>query len=172
MERIEKKELKKLIRENVKTLYRKTLENASPEELYQAAVFAVRDVITDKWMKTHDEYYERDAKVVYYLSMEFLMGRFFGNALINLEMFDEVKEVFAELGIDYNMVEEAEPDPGLGNGGLEQIGLRCRITGWKTATLGALNGTNMPLRSNSAAMCARWERATANIALCRKIISL
>ena len=121
MERIEKKELKKLIRENVKTLYRKTLENASPEELYQAAVFAVRDVITDKWMKTHDEYYERDAKVVYYLSMEFLMGRFFGNALINLEMFDEVKEVFAELGIDYNMVEEAEPDPGLGNGGLEQI---------------------------------------------------
>ena len=65
MERIEKKELKKLIRENVKTLYRKTLENASPEELYQAAVFAVRDVITDKWMKTHDEYYERDAKVVY-----------------------------------------------------------------------------------------------------------
>ena len=121
MERIEKKELKKLIRENVKTLYRKTLENASPEELYQAAVFAVRDVITDKWMKTHDEYYERDAKVVYYLSMEFLMGRFFGNALINLEMFDEVKEVFAELGIDYNMVEEAEPDPGLGNGGLEQV---------------------------------------------------
>lgn len=207
MERIEKKELKKLIRENVKTLYRKTLENASPEELYQAAVFAVRDVITDKWMKTHDEYYERDAKVVYYLSMEFLMGRFFGNALINLEMFDEVKEVFAELGIDYNMVEEAEPDPGLGNGGLGRLaacfleslstlslpaygcgfaiitaslssGLktairsRCRITGWKTATPGALNGMNMPLRSNLAAMCAQWKRATANIALCRKIISL
>lgn len=207
MERIEKKELKKLIRENVKTLYRKTLENASPEELYQAAVFAVRDVITDKWMKTHDEYYERDAKVVYYLSMEFLMGRFFGNALINLEMFDEVKEVFAELGIDYNMVEEAEPDPGLGNGGLGRLaacfleslstlslpaygcgiryhygilssGLktairsRCRVTGWKTATPGALNGMNMPLRSNLAAMCAQWKRATANIALCRKIISL
>ena len=206
MERIEKKELKKLIRENVKTLYRKTLENASPEELYQAAVFAVRDVITDKWMKTHDEYYERDAKVVYYLSMEFLMGRFFGNALINLEMIDEVKEVFAELGIDYNMVEEAEPDPGLGNGGLGRLaacfleslstlsrltavgfaiitaslssGLktairsRCRITGWKTATPGALNGMNMPLRSNLAAMCAQWKRATANIALCRKIISL
>ena len=54
-------------------------------------------------------------------SMEFLMGRFFGNALINLEMFDEVKEVFAELGIDYNMVEEAEPDPGLGNGGLGRL---------------------------------------------------
>ena len=136
MERIEKKELKKLIRENVKTLYRKTLENASPEELYQAAVFAVRDVITDKWMKTHDEYYERDAKVVYYLSMEFLMGRFFGNALINLEMFDEVKEVFAELGIDYNMVEEAEPDPGLGNGGLGRLAA-CFLESLSTLSLPA-----------------------------------
>lgn len=110
-----------MIRENVKTLYRKTLEAASAEEVYQAAVFAVRDVITDKWMKTHDEYYEKDVKVVYYLSMEFLMGRFFGNGLINLEMYDEVKEVLEELGIDYNMVEDAEPDPGLGNGGLGRL---------------------------------------------------
>ena len=110
-----------MIRENVKTLYRKTLEAASAEEVYQAAVFAVRDVITDKWMKTHDEYYEKDVKVVYYLSMEFLMGRFFGNSLINLEMYDEVKEVLEELGIDYNMVEDAEPDPGLGNGGLGRL---------------------------------------------------
>ena len=117
----EKDVLKEMIRENVKTLYRKTLEHATPEELYQAAVFAIRDVIADKWMKTHDEYYEKDVKVVYYLSMEFLMGRFFGNALINLEMFDEVKEVFDELGIDYNMVEDAEPDPGLGNGGLGRL---------------------------------------------------
>lgn len=136
MERIEKKELKNLIRENVKTLYRKTLENATPEELYQAAVFAVRDVITDKWMKTHDEYYEKDAKVVYYLSMEFLMGRFFGNALINLEMFDEVKEVFAELGIDYNIVEEAEPDPGLGNGGLGRLAA-CFLESLSTLSLPA-----------------------------------
>lgn len=110
-----------MIRENVKTLYRKTLEAASAEEVYQAAVFAIRDVITDKWMKTHDEYYEKDVKVVYYLSMEFLMGRFFGNSLINLEMYDEVKEVLEELGIDYNMVEDAEPDPGLGNGGLGRL---------------------------------------------------
>ena len=118
---LEKETLKKMIRENVKTLYRRTLETATPEEVYQAAVFAVRDVITEKWMKTHDEYYEKDVKVVYYLSMEFLMGRFFGNSLINLEMYEEVKEVFAELGIDYNMVEEAEPDPGLGNGGLGRL---------------------------------------------------
>ena len=118
---LDKETLKKMIRENVKTLYRKTLEAASAEEVYQAAVFAVRDVITDKWMKTHDEYYEKDVKVVYYLSMEFLMGRFFGNGLINLEMYDEVKEVLEELGIDYNMVEDAEPDPGLGNGGLGRL---------------------------------------------------
>ena len=118
---LDKETLKKMIRENVKTLYRKTLEAASAEEVYQAAVFAVRDVITDKWMKTHDEYYEKDVKVVYYLSMDFLMGRFFGNSLINLEMYDEVKEVLEELGIDYNMVEDAEPDPGLGNGGLGRL---------------------------------------------------
>lgn len=118
---LDKETLKKMIRENVKTLYRKTLEAASAEEVYQAAVFAIRDVITDKWMKTHDEYYEKDVKVVYYLSMEFLMGRFFGNSLINLKMYDEVREVLEELGIDYNMVEDAEPDPGLGNGGLGRL---------------------------------------------------
>lgn len=118
---LDKETLKKMIRENVKTLYRKTLEAASAEELYQAAVFAVRDVITEKWMKTHDEYYEKDVKVVYYLSMEFLMGRFFGNSLINLGMYEEVAEVFRELGIDYNAVEDAEPDPGLGNGGLGRL---------------------------------------------------
>ncbi len=133
---IAKDVLKEMIRENVKTLYRKTLEHATPEELYQAAVFAIRDVITDKWMKTHDEYYEKDVKVVYYLSMEFLMGRFFGNALINLEMFDEVKEVFTELGIDYNMVEDAEPDPGLGNGGLGRLAA-CFLESLSTLALPA-----------------------------------
>ena len=133
---IEKDVLKELIRETVKTLYRKTLEHATPEELYQAAVFAIREVITEKWMKTHDEYYEKDVKVVYYLSMEFLMGRFFGNALINLEMFDEVKEVFEELGIDYNLVEDAEPDPGLGNGGLGRLAA-CFLESLSTLALPA-----------------------------------
>lgn len=133
---MEKEELKHMIRENVKTLYRKTLEHATAEEVYQAAVFAIRDVITDQWMKTHDEYYKRDVKVVYYLSMEFLMGRFFGNALINLEMFEEVKEVFAELGIDYNMVEDAEPDPGLGNGGLGRLAA-CFLESLSTLSLPA-----------------------------------
>lgn len=118
---LEKETLKKMIRENVKTLYRKTLESASAEELYQAVVFAIRDVITDKWIQTHEEYHKQDVKVVYYLSMEFLMGRFFGNSLINLGMYEEVAEVLQELGVDYNMVEDAEPDPGLGNGGLGRL---------------------------------------------------
>ncbi|AMJ42419.1 glycogen/starch/alpha-glucan phosphorylase [Anaerotignum propionicum] len=118
---IEKETLKMMIRENVKTLYRKNLETASAEEIYQAAVFSLRDLITDKWIKTHDTYSEKNAKIVYYLSMEFLMGRFLGNALINMGMNTVIKEVFAELGIDYNTVEEAEPDPGLGNGGLGRL---------------------------------------------------
>ncbi|MEA5056753.1 MAG: glycogen/starch/alpha-glucan phosphorylase [Anaerotignum propionicum] len=118
---IEKETLKMMIRENVKTLYRKNLETASAEEIYQAAVFSLRDLITDKWIKTHDTYSEKDAKIVYYLSMEFLMGRFLGNALINMGMNTVIKEVFAELGIDYNTVEEAEPNPGLGNGGLGRL---------------------------------------------------
>ena len=139
---LDKETLKKMIRENVKTLYRKTLEAASAEEVYQAAVFAIRDVITDKWMKTHDEYYEKDVKVVYYLSMEFLMGRFFGNSLINLEMYDEVREVLEELGIDYNMVEDAEPDPGLGNGGLGRLAA-CFLDSLSTLQLPAYP---LPLR--------------------------
>ncbi|WP_312047979.1 glycogen/starch/alpha-glucan phosphorylase [Anaerotignum sp.] len=118
---IEKETLKTMIRENVKTLYRKNIETASAEEIYQAAVFSLRDLITDKWIKTHDTYSEKDAKIVYYLSMEFLMGRFLGNALINMGMNTVIKEVFAELGIDYNTVEDAEPDPGLGNGGLGRL---------------------------------------------------
>ena len=118
---VDKEVLKKEIRENVKTLYRKTLEDASAQEAYQAAVFALRDVITEKWLHTHDTYYEQDVKVVYYLSMEFLMGRFFGNSAINLGMYDEIKEVLEELGIDYNVLEDAEPDPGLGNGGLGRL---------------------------------------------------
>lgn len=116
-----KDELKAMIVDNVKILYRKTIENASLEEVYQAAATAIRDMITDKWIKTHNDYGKNDMKVVYYLSMEFLMGRFLGNAIINLSIYDEIREVFEELGIDYNLVEDTEPDPGLGNGGLGRL---------------------------------------------------
>ncbi len=118
---LSKKEMKQEIISNVKSIYRKKIEDATPEEIYQAAVFAVKDIITDKWIKTHDEYKKKDVKVVYYLSMEFLMGRFLGNAVMNLMMYDEIKEAFADLGIDYNMIEDMEPDPGLGNGGLGRL---------------------------------------------------
>ena len=118
---LSKEELKEIIIDNVKNFYRKPIERASQEEIYQATAHAIRDVITDKWMETHNTYYKKDSKVVYYLSMEFLMGRFLGNSVINLSMYDEVKAVFEDLGIDYNAIEEKEPDPGLGNGGLGRL---------------------------------------------------
>ena len=133
---ISKEALKEMIRDNVKMLYRKALEKATVEEIYQAAAFTVRDIISENWIKTHDEYYEKDEKVVYYLSMEFLMGRFLGNGLINLEMFEEVKEVFDELGVDFNMVEDAEPGPGLGNGGLGRLAA-CFLDSLSTLSLPA-----------------------------------
>ncbi len=118
---INKEELKKVFADNVRKLYRKTVEQASNEELYEAAVYSVRDIISDKWMKTHNQYYEKDVKIVYYLSMEFLMGRFFGNALINLTAYRQVKEALEEMGVNFNALEDAEMDPGLGNGGLGRL---------------------------------------------------
>ncbi|HIT88526.1 MAG TPA: glycogen/starch/alpha-glucan phosphorylase [Candidatus Coprocola pullicola] len=118
---LSKEQIKQEIINNVKNLYRKTIDEATPEEIYQAAVFAIRDVIADKWIKTHDDYRNKDVKVVYYLSMEFLMGRFLGNTVMNLMMYDEIKGAFDELGIDYNKIEDMEPDPGLGNGGLGRL---------------------------------------------------
>lgn len=118
---LSKEEMKQEIISNVKSLYRKKMEDATPQEIYQAAVFAVKDIITDKWIKTHDEYKKKGVKIVYYLSMEFLMGRFLGNAVMNLMMYDEIREAFTELGIDYNLIEDMEPDPGLGNGGLGRL---------------------------------------------------
>ncbi|MBQ4347126.1 MAG: glycogen/starch/alpha-glucan phosphorylase, partial [Firmicutes bacterium] len=109
------------VTEYIKNFHRKSVEQASVREKYEAVVFAVRSIITDKWMKTHDEYFERDVKAVYYLSMEFLMGRFLGNAILNLKYSKELKEVFEELGIDLAAIEDAEPEPGLGNGGLGRL---------------------------------------------------
>ena len=125
-----------MVIDNVRTLYRKTIENTTSEELYQAAVYAIRDIVNDRWMKTHDEYYEKDVKVVYYLSMEFLMGRFLGNSIINLSIYKPVKEAFDELGIDYNAIEESEPDPGLGNGGLGRLAA-CFLDSLSTMSLPA-----------------------------------
>lgn len=118
---INKEEFKKKLAANVKTLARKTIETATKEQLYEALVFTIRDYVTDKWLKTHETYDKTGCKIVCYLSMEFLMGRFLGNAILNMTMLNDVKDVLKELNIDYNLLEEAERDPGLGNGGLGRL---------------------------------------------------
>ena len=106
---------------NVKTLYRKTLEEATQQQIFQAVSYAIKDIIVDNWMNTQKEYQKEDPKTVYYLSMEFLMGRALGNNLINLQAYADVEEALEELGIDINTVEDQEPDPALGNGGLGRL---------------------------------------------------
>lgn len=118
---VSKEDIKNAVVDSLRNLFRKTVDTATDVEIYEAAVYALRTVFTEKWIKTHDEYREKDVKVVYYLSMEFLMGRFFGNSVMNLMMYDTVREALEELGFDYNSIENTEPDPGLGNGGLGRL---------------------------------------------------
>ena len=106
---------------NVKTLYRKTLEEASPQQIFQAVAYAIKDAVIDNWLESQKEYEKQDPKTVYYLSMEFLMGRALGNNMINLQAYDQVKEALEELGLDLNAVEDQEPDAALGNGGLGRL---------------------------------------------------
>ena len=117
----EKEEFKKSVKENVKFLYRKTLEEATQEQIFQAVSYTVKDVIIDNWLKSQKAYEKQDPKIVYYMSMEFLMGRALGNNPINLGAYGEVKEALEELGLDINCIEDQEPDPALGNGGLGRL---------------------------------------------------
>ena len=117
----EKEEFKKSVKENVKFLYRKTLEEATQEQIFQAVSYTVKDVIIDNWLKSQKAYEKQDPKIVYYMSMEFLMGRALGNNLINLGAYGEVKEALEELGLDINCIEDQERDPALGNGGLGRL---------------------------------------------------
>ena len=116
-----KDELKKVIALNVKSLYRKTIDEATPAMIYQAVALAVKDMIIDRWIATHKEYEKQDAKVVYYMSMEFLTGRFLGNDIISLCEQKEIEEALSELGFDLNSIEDQERDPALGNGGLGRL---------------------------------------------------
>ncbi len=116
-----KEAFKKEVVNNVKSLYRKNLEEASKQQIFQAVCFAVKDTIIENWMKSQKAYEEQDPKTVYYLSMEFLMGRALGNNLINLKEYKEVAKALDELGVDINMVEDQERDPALGNGGLGRL---------------------------------------------------
>ncbi len=118
---ISKETLKEKVADLVKTMYRKTVATANSKQIYAALAYVIKDLITDNWILTHDAYNEKDVKVVYYLSMEFLMGRFLGNALVNLMQYDNVREAIEELGVNFNEIEEAERDPGLGNGGLGRL---------------------------------------------------
>ncbi|MBQ7832439.1 MAG: glycogen/starch/alpha-glucan phosphorylase, partial [Lachnospiraceae bacterium] len=119
--KFDKELFKRSVLYNVKTLYRKTLEEATPQQIFQAVCYAVKDQIVDNWMDTQKAYEKEDPKVVYYLSMEFLMGRALGNNLINMQAYKPVKEALDELGLDLNLVEDMEPDAALGNGGLGRL---------------------------------------------------
>lgn len=117
----DKEAFKKEVINNVKTLYRKTIDEATKQQVFQAVSYAIKDTIIDQWIATHKEYEKKNPKTVYYLSMEFLMGRALGNNLINLTCYKEVKEALDELGFDLNVIEDQEPDAALGNGGLGRL---------------------------------------------------
>ena len=120
-EHFNKEEFKKSVSDHVKMLYRKTIDEATSQQVFQAVSYAVKDVIIDDWIKTQEVFKEKDPKTVYYMSMEFLMGRALGNNLINLTAYQEVKEALDELGFDINVIEDEEPDAALGNGGLGRL---------------------------------------------------
>ena len=117
----EKENFKKQVTENVKLLFRKSIKEASQQQIFQAVAYSVKDVIIDQWMASQDAFEKQDPKTVYYMSMEFLMGRALGNNLINLCAYQDVKEALDELGLDLNIIEDQEPDPALGNGGLGRL---------------------------------------------------
>ena len=119
--RFEKEAFKKEVEQNVKQLFRKTVDEVSQQELYQAVSYVVKDAIIDDWIATQKQYEKDDPKIVYYMSMEFLLGRALGNNLINMTAYKEVKEALGEMGLNLNELEDQEPDPALGNGGLGRL---------------------------------------------------
>lgn len=121
MQAVNKEEFKKNVVDYMKVLYRKSIDEANQQQLFQAVSYAVKDIVVDQWMATHKEYEKEDVKTVYYLSMEFLMGRTLGNMIINLTSNKVIKEAIQELGLDLNVIEDQEPDPALGNGGLGRL---------------------------------------------------
>ncbi len=118
---INKEEFKKDVKSNLRALFRKDIEEATGQQVFQAVAYAIKDYIVDMWIATHKKYEEEDAKTVYYLSMEFLMGRALGNNVINLGADKQIREALEELGVDLNVIEDQEPDAGLGNGGLGRL---------------------------------------------------
>lgn len=120
-ETFDKAQFIKDVQDNVKNLYRKTIKEATQQEIFQAVSFMVKDVIIDEWLATQRSFDKQDPKMVYYMSMEFLMGRALGNNLINLKAYKQVKEALEEMGLNLDVIEDQEPDPALGNGGLGRL---------------------------------------------------
>mgnify|MGYP001045909358 CR=1 FL=1 len=137
----DKEKFKKELESNVRMLFRRKLEEATPQQIYQAVAYSVKDDIIDNWIETHKAYEKQDKKMVYYMSMEFLMGRALGNNMINLLCYDDVRETLEELGLDLNLIEDQEPDAALGNGGLGRLAA-CFLD--SIASLG-LNGSGIGL---------------------------
>ncbi|MEE0420193.1 MAG: glycogen/starch/alpha-glucan phosphorylase [Lachnospiraceae bacterium] len=121
LKKFDKKAFIAEVKDNVKALYRKTIDEATQQQVFQAVSYAVKDAIIDNWLETQAQYEKDDPKTVYYMSMEFLMGRALGNNMINLGDYDEIKEALDELGFDLNVIEDQEPDAALGNGGLGRL---------------------------------------------------
>ena len=116
--KFDKEEFRRSIIYTLKSQFRKKVADATPQKVYQAVAYAVKDIIVDDWIATHKEYEKEDSKTLYYLSMEFLMGRALGNNIINLMDYEPIKETLDEMGFDLNVLEDQEPDAALGNGGL------------------------------------------------------
>ena len=117
----DKESFKTEVKNNVKILYRRDIEEATPQMIYQAVAYSVKDDIIDRWIETHKEYKKQNAKKVYYLSMEFLIGRLLGNNILSLGYYPQIKEALEEMGFDMDFIEDQERDPALGNGGLGRL---------------------------------------------------
>jgi starch phosphorylase len=120
-EKFDKELFKRIVIYNIKTLYRKSLEEATPQQVFQAVAYSLKDQVVDNWMETQKVYEKEDPKTVYYMSMEFLMGRALGNIMINMQAYEPIKEAMADLNLDLNAIEDQEPDAALGNGGLGRL---------------------------------------------------
>ena len=151
----DKKKFKEMVNYNVKSLFRKEIEEASRQEVFQAVSYAIKDIIVDNWMQTQKEYEKQDPKMVYYMSMEFVMGRALGNNLINLRAYNQVAEALDEMGFDINVVEDEEPDAALGNGGLGRLAA-CFLDSLATLGYGAYE-LNFCVRDGN-----RWDLIAIN----------
>ena len=119
--KFDKDEFKKSVADNLKVVYRKTVDEADKQQIFQAVSYSVKDIIMDRWLATQKTYEKEDVRTVVYMSMEFLMGRALGNNMINLTVYKDIKEALDEMGLDLNVIEDQEPDAALGNGGLGRL---------------------------------------------------